>query len=42
MTAGEIVTLEGIQSRDGSLLMRITRAVKADGTEIGVSRTLDD
>lgn len=42
MMAGEIVTLEGIQSRDGSLLMRITRAIKADGTEIGVSRNLDD
>lgn len=42
MTAGETVTLEGIQARDGSLLMRITRAIKADGTEIGVSRNLDD
>lgn len=42
LTEGETVTLEGVRARDGSLLMRITRAVKADGTEIGVSRSLDD
>ncbi len=42
MQEGDIMTLEGIRARDGSLLMRITRAVKADGTVIGVSRSLDD
>lgn len=40
--AGEIVTLEGLQSSDGSKLMRITRVVKADGTEVGVTGRLDD
>lgn len=40
--AGEIVTLEGVPARDGSLLMRITSATKADGTQVGVSRSLDD
>jgi len=42
MQEGDTMTLEGIRARDGSLLMRITRAVKADGTIIGVSRSLDD
>ena len=42
MQEGETMTLEGIRARDGSLLMRITRAIKADGTEIGVSRNLND
>ncbi len=42
MQEGDTMTLEGIRARDGSLLMRITRAVKADGTVIGVSRNLND
>jgi len=42
IVAGEIVTLEGVPARDGSYLMRITRATKADGTQVGVSRSLDD
>ena len=42
LTAGETVTLEGVPARDGSLLMRITRVVKADGTEVGVSAKVDD
>ena len=42
MAIGETITLEGIRARDGSLLMRITKATKADGTVIGVSRNLDD
>jgi hypothetical protein len=33
---GEKVKLEGMPSLDGSYLMRITRAWRADGTEIGV------
>ena len=33
---GETVKIEGMPSRDGSWLMRITRAWKEDGTEIGV------
>ena len=33
---GEQVKLEGMPSIDGSYLMRITRAFRADGTEIGV------
>lgn len=36
---GETVTLEGMPSLDGSWLMRITRAFKADGSEIGVPPT---
>jgi hypothetical protein len=42
LVAGETVTLEGVPSRDGSLLMRITRVIKADGTEVGVSSRVDD
>ena len=42
VVAGEIVTLEGLQASDGSKLMRITRIVKADGTEVGVTGRLDD
>jgi hypothetical protein len=34
--AGEKVKLEGMPSVDGSYLMRITRAFREDGTEIGV------
>jgi hypothetical protein len=33
---GEKVKLEGMPSLDGSYLMRITRAFREDGTEIGV------
>jgi hypothetical protein len=33
---GESVKLEGMPSLDGSYLMRITRAFREDGTEIGV------
>jgi hypothetical protein len=35
-TPGEKVKLEGMPSIDGSYLMRITRAFREDGTEIGV------
>jgi hypothetical protein len=35
-TPGEKVKLEGMPSIDGSYLMRITRAWREDGTEIGV------
>ena len=35
-TPGEEVTLEGMPSLDGSYLLRITRAFRADGTEIGL------
>ncbi len=34
--AGDKVKLEGMPSLDGSYLMRITRAFREDGTEIGV------
>jgi hypothetical protein len=33
---GDEVKLEGMPSLDGSYLMRITRAFRADGTEIGL------
>lgn len=42
ISAGEIVTLEGVPARDGSLLMRITGVTKADGTQVGVSSRVDD
>ena len=35
-TPGEKVKLEGMPSLDGSYLIRITRAFREDGTEIGV------
>jgi hypothetical protein len=35
-TPGEKVTLEGMPSVDGSYLIRITRAFREDGTEIGI------
>jgi hypothetical protein len=35
-TPGEKITLEGMPSHDGSYLMRITRAFREDGSEIGV------
>jgi DNA/RNA endonuclease YhcR with UshA esterase domain len=41
-TAGEKVTLEGMPSIDGSYLIRITRAFRADGTEIGLPRGTDN
>jgi DNA/RNA endonuclease YhcR with UshA esterase domain len=37
-TPGEKVTLEGMPSIDGTYLIRITRAFREDGTEIGVPR----
>ena len=36
---GDEITLEGMPSLDGSWLMRITRAFRADGSEIGVPPT---
>jgi hypothetical protein len=39
---GDHVTLEGMPSLDGSWLMRITRAFREDGSEIGVPRGIDD
>jgi len=39
---GEKVTLEGMPSIDGSYLMRITRAFREDGSEIGVPRGTDN
>jgi hypothetical protein len=39
---GEKVKLEGMPSIDGSYLMRITRAFREDGTEIGVPRGTDN
>lgn len=42
LAIGETVMLEGIRARDGSLLMRITRVVRADGTEVGVPRGIDN
>jgi hypothetical protein len=39
---GEKVRLEGMPSVDGSYLMRITRAFREDGTEIGVPRGTDN
>jgi hypothetical protein len=33
---GDKVKLEGMPSRDGSYLLRITRAFREDGTEVGV------
>jgi hypothetical protein len=33
---GDKVKLEGMPSQDGSYLMRITRAFREDGTEIGI------
>jgi hypothetical protein len=42
IVAGEMVTLEGVPAKDGSLLMRITKVTKADGTEVGVTARTDD
>jgi len=40
--AGEQITLRGLPSVDGSYLLRITRAFREDGTEIGVPRGTDN
>jgi hypothetical protein len=42
LVPGEIVTLQGVPSIDGSKLMRITSVTKADGTQVGVSGRMDD
>lgn len=42
LSVGETVTLEGIRARDGSALMRITRVIRADGTEVGVPQGIDN
>ncbi|MGD8340376.1 MAG: DUF6152 family protein [Gammaproteobacteria bacterium] len=39
---GEKITLQGLPSLDGSYLLRITRAFREDGTEIGVPRGTDN
>lgn len=39
---GETITLEGMPSLDGSWLMRITRAWREDGSEIGVPPGVND
>ncbi len=39
---GETVTLEGMPSLDGSWLMRITRAWREDGEEIGIPSGIDN
>lgn len=39
---GEKVRLEGMPSIDGSFLIRITRAFREDGTEIGLPRGTDN
>ena len=39
---GEKVTIEGMPSVDGSYLMRITRAFREDGSEIGVPLGTDN
>ena len=40
--AGEKVTIEGIPAVDGSRLLRITKIIREDGTEVGVTGRLDD
>lgn len=40
--AGQTVTLEGMPSLDGSWLMRITRAWREDGSEIGIPSGVDE
>ena len=42
LSAGEIVTIEGVPARDGTKLMRITGITKADGTKVGVTGKTDD
>ena len=41
-TPGEKIRIEGLPSRDGSYLVRIQRAFREDGTEIGVPRGTDN
>lgn len=42
LAIGETVTLDGIRARDGSLLMRVTRVLRADGSEVGVPAGIDN
>jgi DNA/RNA endonuclease YhcR with UshA esterase domain len=39
---GEKVSIEGLPSADGSYLIRIQRAFREDGTEIGIPRGTDN
>jgi hypothetical protein len=39
---GETIRLEGLPSIDGSYLIRISRAFREDGTEIGIPRGTDN
>lgn len=39
---GEKIQIEGLPSKDGSYLVRIQRAFREDGTEIGVPRGTDN
>lgn len=41
-TPGEKIRIEGLPSKDGSYLVRIQRAFRDDGTEIGVPRGTDN
>jgi hypothetical protein len=41
-TPGEQVRIEGLPSADGSYLIRIQRAFREDGTEIGIPRGTDN
>lgn len=41
-SAGEKIRIQGLPSVDGSYLVRITRAFREDGTEIGVPRGTDN
>jgi DNA/RNA endonuclease YhcR with UshA esterase domain len=41
-TPGEKVRIEGLPSVDGSYLIRIQRAFREDGTEIGIPRGTDN
>lgn len=42
ITAGELITIEGVPASDGSHLLRILSVTKADGTVVGVTGRLDD
>lgn len=42
LTAGEIVTVQGVQAADGTRLFRITGVTRSDGTPIEVSSRRDD
>jgi hypothetical protein len=41
-TPGEQIRIEGLPSRDGSYLVRIQRAFRADGSEIGIPLGTDN